>query len=223
MRHALKFFLPFALWLFLMRDFLSGAIPVNMDTNTIYGVTKYYFNNLLNGVVPLWDPFVTLGRPFYAIAICNLFNPVTQLVLLLKLLGVPYNVAFTVYLAAYFWVGCWGFYCLAKTLFKDRGIAWLAYLGLMFSSLGPAMFTQMTFLEIVVPAIWFFYFLLAFAQEQKSGNLLGLALAVMIILSAYLPFYFLTVLGVFVIFYVLLYPGSALDFLGKAIRFKSTR
>ena len=80
MLRAFGFMAPCVLWIFLMRNFVFGVIPVNMDTNTIYGVAKFYFNNILNGIVPLWEPFVSLGRPFYAIAICNLFNPVTQIV-----------------------------------------------------------------------------------------------------------------------------------------------
>src|ERR1700722_942921 len=107
------FALPFALWIFLMRDFLFGRIPVNMDTNTIYGVTKFYFNNVLNGVIPLWEPFISLGRPFYAISICNLFNPVTQIVPLLKLAGINYANAFVIYMLVYFLIGCIGFYFLS--------------------------------------------------------------------------------------------------------------
>ena len=169
------FLSPCVLWLFLMRDFVLGRIPVNMDTNTIYGVTKFYFNNVLNGVIPLWEPFVSLGRPFYAIAICNLFNPVTQIIPLLTLAGVNYANAFVIYMVIYFLIGCAGFYFLTLEILKDRYMAYLAYLGLMFSSLGASMFTQMTFLEIVVPAIWFFYFLLRFARRQNQGSFLGLA------------------------------------------------
>ncbi|MBI4310012.1 MAG: YfhO family protein [Candidatus Omnitrophica bacterium] len=219
MLRVFKFLGPCLLWVFLLRDFVSGAIPLNMDTNTIYGVAKYYFNNLLNGVVPLWDPFVTLGRPFYAISICNLFNPVTQVVPLLKILGVDYNIAFIIYMVLYFFAGCSGFYFLAKRLLRDTRLAYLAYLCLMFSSLGLSMFTQMTFLEITVPAIWFFYFLLSFAREQKTGHFLGLCLSVMIIVSAYLPFYFLTVFCVFVLLCVLLCPSSTWDFLKDTGRF----
>src|ERR1700679_3915454 len=94
MPRAIAFVMPCVLWVFLMRDFVLGLIPVNMDTNTIYGVTKFYFNNVSNGVIPLWEPFVSLGRPFYAIAICNLFNPVTQIVPLFKLAGINYASAF---------------------------------------------------------------------------------------------------------------------------------
>lgn len=216
MRHILKFALPVLIWAFFLRDFLAGAIPLNMDTNTIYGVTKYYFNNVLNGVIPLWEPFVGVGRPFYALAICNLFNPVTLLVPLLKVLGLNYHIAFNVYMAVYFWVGCLGFYFLVKRLLGDRWLAYLGYVALMFSSLGVSLFTQFTFVEIIVPAIWFFYFLLSFAQERTRGHFLGVCFSLMVILGAYLPFYFLTVFGTFLIIAVPLYRRETWDFLKHA-------
>jgi len=202
-----------------MRDFVFGFIPVNMDTNTIYGVTKFYFNNVLNGVVPLWEPFVSLGRPFYAIAICNLFNPVTQIVPLLKLAGVNYANAFVIYMVVYFFIGCIGFYFLSREVLKDRYMAYLAYLGLMFSSLGASMFTQFTFLEIGVPAIWFFFFLLRFARQQTQGNFLGLTFFIMILISSYLPFYFMTVFLCFLFVFIFLYTKEIPKFCSNLYHF----
>ncbi len=222
MRRGLTFVLPFFLWVYLHRDFLSGAIPLNLDTNTIYGVTKYYFNNVLNGVMPLWDPFVSLGRPFYALSICNLFNPLTQLVAILKLLGLNYHQAFTIYLAVYFWFGCVGFYFLAKQILKDTRMAFLCYIALMFSSLGTGMFTQFTLVEILVPTLWFFYFVLAFAHGPKQGTFLGTILSIMMALSAYLPFYFLTVVCLCALGCVVLFPKEMLDMVKVRWRFKST-
>ena len=219
MLRAFGFIAPCVLWIFLMRNFVFGVIPVNMDTNTIYGVTKFYFNNILNGVVPLWDPFVSLGRPFYAIAICNFFNPVTQIVPLLKLAGVNYAHAFVAYMVVYFFIGCAGFYLLTLEILQDRAIAYLAYVALMFSSFGASMFTQMTFLELLVPAIWFFLFLIRFARRQNKGNFLGLALVVMIMMGAYLPFYFLTLIVVFMVIFILLYADKARDFCLNLYRF----
>jgi len=212
MLRAFAFVSPFVLWIFLMRDFVFGFIPVNMDTNTIYGVTKFYFNNVLNGVVPLWDPFVSLGRPFYAIAICNLFNPVTQIVPLLKLAGINYANAFVIYMVVYFFIGCIGFYFLSREVLKDRGMAYLAYVGLMFSSLGASMFTQMTFLEMAVPAIWFFFFLLRFARQRTQGNFSGLTFTAMVLISSYLPFYFMTVFLCFLFVFIFLYIKEAQKF-----------
>jgi hypothetical protein len=219
MLRAFAFLTPCVLWIFLMRNFVFGNIPVNMDTNTIYGVTKFYFNNVLNGVIPLWEPFVSLGRPFYAIAICNLFNPVTQIVPLLKLAGMNYANAFVTYMVVYFFIGCAGFYFLAKEVLNDRYMAYLAYVGLMFSSLGASMFTQLTFLEIVAPTIWFFFFLLRFARQQTQGNFLGLAFTTMILISSYLPFYFLTAFLCFLPVFILLYMKEAQKFCIGLYRF----
>ncbi len=206
MFRAVALLTPCVLWILLMRDFVFGLIPVNMDTNTIYGVTKFYFNNLLNGVIPLWEPFISLGRPFYAIAICNLFNPVTQIIPLLKLAGINYAHAFVIYMVTYFFIGCIGFYFLSLEILKDRYAAYLAYVALMFSSLGASMFTQFTFLEIVVPAIWFFLFLLRMARLPSEGHFLGLTFTTMVLISSYLPFYFMTVFLCFVGACLLLYP-----------------
>jgi hypothetical protein len=216
---AFAFGFPCALWVFLMRDFVFCRIPVNMDTNTIYGVTKFYFNNILNGVVPLWEPFVSLGRPFYAISICNLFNPVTQIIPLLKLIGINYAQAFVIYMVVYFFIGCIGFYFLAHEVLKDRYLSYLAYVALMFSSLGASMFTQLTFLEMVVPAIWFFLFLLRFSRHQDKGNFLGLVFTVMVVISAYLPFYFMTVFLCFLAVFALLYAKEAKRFCVDLYRF----
>lgn len=190
----MKFIAPFCLWMFMFRDFLSGRIPLNMDSTTIYSVTKFYFNNILNGVVPLWDPFVLMGTPFYAITLCNLFNPVTQLVPLLKLLGVNYYHAFITYMVVYYFTGAVGFYCLGKILFKDRRAAYIGYLLLLFSGIGASMFNQLTIVELFVPAVWFFVFLLRFSAGYKVSDFLGFAFSGMILAISYIPFYFATLL-----------------------------
>ena len=175
-----------------------------MDSTTIYSVTKFYFNNLLNGVVPLWDPFVLLGTPFYAITLCNLFNPVTQIVPVLKLLGVSYYSAFLAYVVVYYFLGAFGFYCLAKVIFKDRRAAYIGYLMLLFSGIGASIFNQVTILELFVPAVWFFVFLLRFADGYRRSDFLGLSFSAMILTIAYLPFYFATLLMFFLVIGVFL-------------------
>ena len=91
-------------------------------------------------------------------------------------------------------------------------MAYLAYLALIFSSLGASMFTQFTFLEMVVPTIWFFFFLLRFARQQNQGNFLGLTFTAMVLISSYLPFYFMTVFLCFLFVFILLYMKEAQKF-----------
>lgn len=211
MLKAVKFIWPLLLWTWLMRDFILGTIPVNMDTHTIYGVTKYYFNNLLNGTVPLWEPFVNIGRPFYAIAICNLFNPVTQLVPLLKILGVNYQIAFNIYIITYFFVSAWGFYLLCREWVTDKRVAYLGFVAFIFSGFGVSLFTQFTLFEIITPCIWFMYFFTRFIKDPRLPHALGCVLAVMMILSSYLPFYALTWMMVSAVVLAFIYPKGTVQ------------
>ncbi len=219
MRKFILFLLPLILWVFLFRDFILGVLPFNMDTNTIYAVAKYYFNNLLNGTVPLWEPYVCLGRPFYAIAICNLFNPVTQLIILFKLIGFNYQQAFGFYLVIYFFIGAFGFYDLIKQVLKDKTLAYLGYVAFLFCGVGASVFNQMTLLEIFVPTVWFFSFLLRFAQKPHRGHFWGLVFSSMVLLSAYLPFYFATFFLFFVTGALLFYTRDVFTFIGTLCAF----
>ncbi len=211
MLKAVKFIWPLLLWIWLMRDFILGTIPVNMDTHTIYGVTKYYFNNLLNGTVPLWEPFVNIGRPFYAIAICNLFNPVTQLVPLLKLLGFNYQIAFNIYIVSYFFISAWGFYLVCREWVTDKRVAYLGFVAFIFSGFGVSLFTQLTLFEIITPCIWLMYFATRFIRDPQVPHAFGCVLAVMMILSSYLPFYALTWMVVSVLILACVYPKGSLQ------------
>jgi len=91
-----------------------------------------------------------------------------------------------------------GFYLLANRILRDSVVAFSAYLLLMFSSLGARLFDSYILLTII-PMIWFFYFLVAFSQEQKRHFLLGMIFAAMILMTTYVPFYFITIFLVFVI------------------------
>jgi hypothetical protein len=203
----------------LFRDFISGTIPLNMDSATIYSVTKFYFNNLLNGVVPLWDPFVLLGTPFYAITLCNLFNPAVLLVPLLKWVGFNYYQAFITYMLCYFFTGAIGFYCLAKILFKDKALAYVAFLLLLFSGIGASMFNQLTIVELFVPAVWFFVFLLKFADGFKKSDFLGLTFSAMTVTIAYLPFYFATLLLCFSVLIFVIFFNESKRFVSGLLQF----
>ncbi len=213
MRRFLWFAIPFIIWLACLWPFLNGTIPLNMDTNTIYAVAKYYFNNVLNGTVPLWEPFVVLGRPFYALPICNLFHPTTQVMPPLVLFGINYQIAFIVAMIVYFALGLWGFYLLVKQLLNCRYMAYIAYVALLFSSVGVGMFTQWTLVEILVPAIWFFYGVLAFAQKPSAYSWGIICLSLMTALVAYLPFYFLTVVIVVGAFTLILFFKETISFI----------
>jgi hypothetical protein len=189
--HLAAFFL---IWLFIFRDYLLHRNTVNMDTLLTYGVGKFFLNNLLNGVVPLWDPFTHLGAPYYSLGILGVFSPVFIIFPLLVLIGVSYYDAFLIYSILNFWVGCLGFYFLARAFLKDEVFALLAFIALLFSSVGLLLFVQANMILMFTPAMWVFYFLLRFLERFRTADFLGLVFCTMVLMTSYLPFHFITVL-----------------------------
>ncbi len=223
-KSSLLILLPFLIWIFLFSDFLFGSIAVNIDTNSNYALMKFYINNIRNGVFPLWDPFLYAGGPFVFTATGGILNPFVYLIALLTFLGVDYYHAYLIYLVGYYFLGIVGFYFLAKTLLQNEKTALAAYLLLLFSGLGTALFNQVNMILIFVPAVWFFYFLIQFAKYFKKGDFLGLTFSVALILTSYMPFYFVTLFLVFALAFCLMCGAAAKNFIaGFTVFFKKNK
>lgn len=201
-----KLLLPFALWLFLMRDLALGRSIITGDTFSFYATVKFFFSNLAHGIYPLWNPFVVFGMPADIDMRCiGEFNPFLYLIPALNTLGLNFYHAFLVYLAAYFFVGLLGFYLLAKAILKNPLAAYLAYLILMFSSLSMTMFSQVNMLLLFVPAVWCVYFAVEWMRNWEKRYFLGLVFALMVIFTTYLPLYILTVFLILGLFWAVIY------------------
>ena len=197
--------LSFLLWIFLFRDFLSGKSALVYDAISYYDHIKFYIENIRHGVFPLWDPVWSYGSPndFFLRRI-GPFNPCLFLIPLFDFLGLTYTRAYLAYLAVYYLIGLIGFYLLANRLFGDRKIAFAAYALLLFSALGTRLFDSYIVL-MCVPMAWFFYFLTAFTQNPQRRYLLGMTFALMNVMTTYIPFYFITVLLLFLACFVVVY------------------
>jgi len=202
---SLMLIASFFLWCFLFRGFLFEKLALVSDAIPYHGHIKFFIDNISRGVYPLWDPTRNCGVPneFFLRRIGE-FNPFFLIILILYKIGIPYNLAYLSFLAIYFFVGMIGFYHLAKCIFEDRKMAFLAYILLMFSSLGTRLFASYIIL-IFVPMIWFFYFLVSFTKEPKDYKLLGLTFCLMVIVTTYIPFYFFTSLLVFMLLFFIIY------------------
>ncbi|MCK5580758.1 MAG: hypothetical protein KAJ18_05740 [Candidatus Omnitrophica bacterium] len=171
------------------------------------------------------------------------FNPLFFVILLLNKAGLPYTHAYLMFLGFYYLLGMSGFYLLAKRIFHSTGKhktdkhaflhgriedasrskkkgelsgdarpAFVAYILLMFSSLGTRLFDSYILL-VFVPMVWFFYFLVAFSQQQDRKHALGLTFSLMILVITYIPFYFVTIFLCFLLSFCLLYPCRLKSFL----------
>ncbi|MCK5633329.1 YfhO family protein, partial [bacterium] len=109
------------------------------------------------------------------------------------------------YLVSYFFLGLFGFYILVKIVIKDELLAAVAYVLLLFSGVGTTLFNQINILLIFVPAVWFFCFLLKFFQTYQKKYFIGMTGSVMLVMTSYIPLYFLTLFLGFSFFYYVIY------------------
>ncbi len=201
--HIFKFVFPFFLWAVLLRDVFQKKAVIVEDTFGIYAVVKYYLDNLLNGVFASWNPYSLWGMGHvHQIGECN---PFWFLIPLLNGLGCDYYHAFLWTISLYLFAGLIGFYLLARLILRDSCLAYWAFLLLMFSSLGMTLFVQLTFILIFVPAVWSCFFLVHWLQTWKRSSFLGWIFTLIIIVTTYIPFYFLAVFLIFVAGGMMLY------------------
>ncbi len=209
----------FAVWIFCFRGFLLGELAFDSDAISYYNHIKFFIDNLLQGVYPLWDPTWNTGVPNeFFLRRFNGFNPLYGIILVLRKIGLPHLTSYLIFLASYYFIGMSGFYLLAKRLYQNVYVAYVSCGLLLFSSLGTRLFDSYMLL-ITVPLIWFFYYLVAFTQNLKRLYFVGLIFSLMILLTTYIPFYFLTIFLTFLFCFVLTYFFKVKEILSRYIQF----
>ncbi len=197
--------LSLLLWCYLFRLFLNADAPLQGDAYSYLGHIRFYLENITRGVYPLWHPMEDHGtvNEFFLRRIGE-YNPFFFIIVFLNKCGQPFAIAYRLFLVLYFFLGVAGFYLLARKLFFDRLASFSAALLLLFSCIGAGLFESYLVLEIV-PFIWFSYFLVAFTQAPRRVFLLGIVFCLMLINITYIPFYFYTILFVFLICFCIVY------------------
>jgi hypothetical protein len=198
--------LTFLLWLDCYRGFYPGTLLISADSPWYFERIKYYLENITRGVYPFWDPFYFWGRPGdLAMRFIGEFNPLLFIIIIFQALGLSFAFSYFLYLLANILLMGIGLYLLAKVIFQDEVLAYLAMILLLFSTIGFTLFNDNGVMLIVVPGVWFFYFFFSFCHEPRKPPLLGLTFTTMVILITYMPFYTLTVFLFIVLCYLLLY------------------
>ena len=213
--------LPFLGWLALSN---GGRIAPTVDNEVYANWVIYHFDYMTKGIFPLWDPFRGWGWPDLTdTRFMGEFNPLYLIVPLLMMLHVPAYWAFNIFLIGFHWLGGLGFYLVVRALWEEEFPALLAYTMYMFSTLGVLLFVQWGVPLLIVPMIWFFFFLLRFLTvgdlESRTKYFWGLVFATSIIVITYLPFFFLVMLGAVVLATCLARPGWLVDILKKIVQF----
>lgn len=211
--------LSFLLWVYMFQGFVFDRLTLSGDALPYYDHFKFYIDHLMKGIYPMWNPIISGGIPneFFLRRIGS-FNPFYSIIVLFRWVGLPFVLSYLFFLAIYYWIGMIGFYLLSLRIFKDRICAFMAYLLLMFSSMSTVLFSSFLMLS-VVPIIWFFYFLLSFSEKPERWSFLGMIFTLMIIVTTYLPFYFLHNFILFLICFIIFYPSRFLNFVKKTLVF----
>ena len=202
---AIIFLVAFLVWGYVFRGFLTNTLMLHSDAHAYYEHFKYYVDNIRLGVYPMWEPTRQTGLPIELfMRRIGSYNPFIFLILILNTIGISYPSSYMLFLTIYYFTGIAGFYLLAKQIFQDRRMAFVASMLLMFSSLGTRLFDSYFHLTMI-PMIWFFYFLLAFAEKQEKLYFLGITFTTMILVTTYIPFYFMTIFMCFLICFSVFY------------------
>lgn len=182
------------LWTIVFWKFFSRDISLFPDGASYFNWTRYYFDNIAQGVYPLWQPMDNWGYPVgFKLRFLGEFNPFLWGSFVAYRLGMPYHIAYFSYAVGYFLIGIYGFYLITRHLLKNQYLAGFAFILLLFSNLGIAIFFNYCEVALLVPGIWFFYFWLRFFNRPSKFSFLGMTFALMLILTTYMPFYFLTI------------------------------
>ena len=206
-------------WVFCFRVFLTREAPLISDAVSFYDHLKFYIDNISRGVYPLWDPLWSCGSPneFFLRRI-GPFNPFLLLIIIPYKLGLPYWIAFASFITFYFFLGMAGFYKLALEVLKDKRSALLAFVLLSFSSLGTRVFDSYIMM-FMTPAIWFFYFLFVFGRTFQKYALGGMVFCTMLLMTTYIPFYFIVIVLTFGLFFVPVFPRESKSFVFGLMEF----
>jgi len=209
------FFISFGVWFYCFRGFLSGELTLTSDAVSYYNHIKFFIDSLGKGIYPLWDPNWNGGVPNeFFLRRLGSFNPFYFLLLIMVKCGISYQFAYLYFFSFYWILGTIGFYKLAQCIFKNQTFAFVAYLLLLFSSLGTRIFDSYIIL-VFVPMVWSFYFLVDFTTRPSKHCLLGLTFCLMILLTTYIPLYFAIIFLVFLIVFIPMYFHELKKIIGR--------
>lgn len=215
--------LPFLGWVLCFWKFIFGQLPLTADAVSYFQHIGFFTDHLARGVYPLWDPFWFDGAPYhFFLRRIGDVNPLLWMIVLMKWAGISHHASYMIFLLVNYFLVMLAFYLIARMMMKDRLYAFLAYVLLMFSSWGNQLFYNYIIL-IFLPIIWFFYFLLSFYRDQKKCSFLGMCLCAGIILTTYIPFYFIIILGVFMLASLVFYGRQVMEFIKRLWVFVGSR
>ncbi|NCB50193.1 MAG: hypothetical protein EOM53_05945 [Alphaproteobacteria bacterium] len=107
---------------------------------------------------------------------------------------------------------------MTRRLTADISSAFLAAVLLLFSAFSTRIFDSYM-LFVSVPIIWFFYFVVSFFQKSGRFHVLGVTFCLMLLMTTYIPFYFLVALLSFLVVFALVYFSALVVIWNRFVTF----
>ncbi len=209
----------FAIWVYCLWGFIFNKLELSSDALAYMEHFRYFSEQIARGVYPLWEPGRELGTPIeFFLRRIGSYNPFVLVPLIFNKVGIPFVNAYLIFLALYYFLGLLGFYFLCKEIFKDKFLAFLAFLMLMFTSIGTRLFDSYIHFTCV-PLVWHIYFLILFARRPQKYSFLGITFTAMILMTTYIPFYSFTILVSLVLMFSLFYYSEFINTLKRTFQF----
>ena len=222
-RNALVCFMmgfSFLLWSFLFRNFFLLKAAMDHDGKAYYRMNVLFWENMVRGVYPMWEYYRDWGFSFGSdIRFIGEFNPYHLVPIILLKIGLPIHLTYFFYAYTYYFVGVIGFFLVSKRIVKDVNYAFICSIIYLFSSLGINIFFNYCEVVISVCAVWFFYFFVRFFSDYDKASFVGLTFSMMIIMITYMPFHFLTIFLVAILFYFVIKPKKTWEHLRMFVSF----
>lgn len=159
------------------RLWITKELMITHDSLLWYGIFSYFSDCLHNGFLPLWNPYMNCGEPFFLnIPILRLWDPSTLfLVLISKFLKVNFLTLYHYDLLLRYIIFICGSYFFFKHIAKYKISAFVAFIAITFSSLSVSYLRQHAFILYVylLPLILLFTF--KFLEQKKPAYLIGSA------------------------------------------------
>lgn len=189
------FMLFFSEILFALKSMLSH------DSIRWYGVFHFFFDSMLDGNFPYWDPYDHCGQPFYYnLGILRIYEPITVgFAFLYKIFGASLlTIYHWEYMARIIIAGIGVYLCYRQT--NRFLVSNIVVFGVfLFSSFTATCLRQNGVLYTIFWAPWVLYFLLRLLKDFNIYNIIGLASFVGFSLTSYQGGYLLTYLFIFIL------------------------
>ena len=150
--------------------------------------------NILNGIIPLWNPYSSCGQPFIANPQAAFFYPFTWIYYLLD-----FHPAYTLYIFIHLLLAGISMYAFLRPVLKD---SWISFLGGVVYMLNGLLISRVEFLSEFASIAWIPLILALLrttiaSPSGRSSALLGTAIAIQFLAGHTQTFYYTTLVGFF--------------------------